>query len=254
MRSSILMTLVLALGLGCAGEPPTETSTADATTAAHASDPGAPEVLTGEVLETMDAAGYTYFRIEAGDGAVWAAANQFDLEVGERVTIPLEMPMTDFHSDSLDRTFDLIYFVSVVGREGGAPIGGTEELGLPPGHPNLAAFDFEEPTAEDSAPVAVEGALPIAEVWARRAELAGTQVTVAGRIVKYNGGILGTNWLHLQDGSGVVEDGTNDLTVTTATACAVGDIVTATGTLAIDRDFGAGYTYTVILEDAAVVK
>jgi len=77
-------------------------------------------------------------------------------------------------------------------------------------------------------------------------------VTVRGRVVKYNGGILGRNWLHLQDGSGELAKGTNDLTVTTTGAAAIGDVVTATGTGAVDRDFGAGYTYTVMVEDAAL--
>jgi hypothetical protein len=211
-------------------------------------------VLSGVVTETMNAAGYTYFELDTGAERVWAAANQFDLAVGEQVTIPLEMPMQNFHSDTLDRTFELIYFVSVVGREGGADAAAADGgLGLPPGHPRLAGVDLEagEPAAAVERPA---GALPIADVWAQRSELAGTTVTVSGRVVKYNGGILGTNWFHLQDGSGTLEDGTNDLTVTSTTPCAVGDVVTATGTLAIDRDFGAGYTYTVILEDAVVVK
>jgi hypothetical protein len=71
-------------------------------------------------------------------------------------------------------------------------------------------------------------------------------------VVKYNAAILGKNWFHLQDGSGKTADGTNDLTITTEAAVAVGDIVTVTGTVAIDRDFGAGYTYALMLEDATV--
>jgi hypothetical protein len=78
-------------------------------------------------------------------------------------------------------------------------------------------------------------------------------VTVRGKIVKFNGGILGTNWLHIQDGSGSAKDGSNDLTVTSDGGAAVGDVITATGTIAIDKDFGAGYAYAVILEKATVV-
>ncbi len=42
--------------------------------------------------------------------------------------------------------------------------------------------------------------------------------------------------------------------MTTTADLAVGDVVTATGTVAVDKDFGAGYTYTVMIEDADVVK
>jgi hypothetical protein len=71
--------------------------------------------------------------------------------------------------------------------------------------------------------------------------------------VKFNGGILDRNWLHIQDGSGLAKDGSNDLTITTAASAKVGDIITATGTIATDKDFGAGYAYKVIVEGATVV-
>jgi hypothetical protein len=74
---------------------------------------------------------------------------------------------------------------------------------------------------------------------------------VRARVVKFNAQILGKNWLHVRDGSGA--EGTNDLTVTTAATAKVGDLVLVTGTLATDRDFGSGYKYPLIVEDAKVV-
>jgi len=65
-------------------------------------------------------------------------------------------------------------------------------------------------------------------------------------------GILDRNWLHIQDGTGKIDDGSHDLTVTTAGTAKVGDIVTVTRRLAIDKDFGAGYAYKVIVEDATI--
>jgi hypothetical protein len=70
--------------------------------------------------------------------------------------------------------------------------------------------------------------------------------------VKFNGGILGRNWLHLQDGTGDATQGTHDLTVTTDATAAVGAVVTVTGTLVVDQDFGAGYIYPILLENATV--
>ena len=96
------------------------------------------------------------------------------------------------------------------------------------------------------------GVLSIAETWAKRDALSGKSVTVRGTVVKVNNGILGFNWLHVQDGSGKASDGTNDLTVTTDAVVKVGDIVTATGTLTLKKDFGAGYAYEAILEKATI--
>lgn len=92
----------------------------------------------------------------------------------------------------------------------------------------------------------------VADVWANRKALAGKTVTVKGKVVKFNGGILGRNWLHLQDGTGRAEDRTNDLTATTSDEAKVGDLVTVTGVVGVDRDFTAGYAYPVILENARI--
>ena len=44
----------------------------------------------------------------------------------------------------------------------------------------------------------------------------------------------------------------SDLTFTTKDVVQVGDTVTFEGTLAIDREFGAGYVYPLIVEDAVI--
>jgi len=257
---SIVATLIFGAAVGCSGQPAAEEKAAVADTetmASHAASPSGPEMVTGTVLETMDSGGYTYVRVDNGSEEIWAAAGQFAVAVGDRVVFPLETPMHDFHSSTLDRDFPLIYFASFIAPEGEAPAMGGEQaaMELPPGHPPLdavktnpeaavAAGDFTRPA----------GATAIADVWADRASLAGKPVTVSGRVVKYNAAILGRNWFHIQDGSGELAAGTNDLTVTTSTDLAVGDVVTVTGKVAVDQDFGAGYTYSVMIEDADVVK
>lgn len=75
---------------------------------------------TGTVVETMDAANYTYLRVKTSSGEIWAATGQFKIAVGERVSVPLEMPMEKFHSNTLNRTFPTIYFASHVERLGAA--------------------------------------------------------------------------------------------------------------------------------------
>jgi predicted small lipoprotein YifL len=96
-----------------------------------------------------------------------------------------------------------------------------------------------------------EGGKTVAEVFAEKGSLAGKPVTVRGKVVKVNRGIMGKNWLHVRDGSGA--EGTNDLTVTTAGELpALGATVVVTGPVTLDKDFGMGYQYAVILEDAEV--
>jgi hypothetical protein len=68
--------------------------------------------------------------------------------------------------------------------------------------------------------------------------------------MKYNPEVMGKNWLHIQDGSG--NTGNNDLTVTTSSRAKIGDMVLVTGKLSADRDFGGGYQYSLIIEDAKV--
>jgi len=96
-----------------------------------------------------------------------------------------------------------------------------------------------------------EGGKTVAELFAEKEQLAGQPVVVRGKVVKTNAMVMDTNWLHIRDGSG--EEGTNDLTVTTkAELPKVGDTVVVSGVVSVDKDFGMGYVYPVILENAEV--
>jgi hypothetical protein len=95
-----------------------------------------------------------------------------------------------------------------------------------------------------------EGGKSVAELYAEKDSLSGKKVTVRGKVVKFSASIMGKNWIHLQDGTGGKD--TNDLTVTTSATAAVDDTVVVTGVIAADKDFGYGYKYDVILEDATV--
>jgi len=99
-----------------------------------------------------------------------------------------------------------------------------------------------------------EGGQTVEELFTKKAELGGKKVSVHGKVVKYNAGIMGSNWIHLQDGTGSSSEGTNDITITTQAEANVGDVVLVSGMLTLDKDFGAGYKYDVIIEDAAVTK
>ena len=72
--------------------------------------------FTGKVLETMNAGGYTYVHVDNGTEKIWAAAPQFEAKVGEKVTVPEGMPMKDYESKTLNRKFDVVFFVGAIGK------------------------------------------------------------------------------------------------------------------------------------------
>jgi hypothetical protein len=199
----------------------------------------------GLVLESMNAGGYTYVRVKSAEGEVWAAGPLVAVDVGDRVRLVRGVPMKDFHSDSLDRTFESIRFVTaieVVARSGG---GSAEEI-VADVHGKGASHE-----AGNVEPVArAEGGFTIEEIFARSSELDGAQVSVRGRVVKFSAKILGRNWIHIQDGTG--GDGTDDLTVTSSSVVEPGQVVLVRGTVAVDRDFGMGYHYELLIEEATV--
>ena len=136
-------------------------------------------------------------------------------------------------------------------REGS---GGTPAASAPEMAPSHASATAPAERAPAGVPAQAGPVTSIADIWTNRTGLAGKTVTVHGKVVKFNGGILGRNWLHVQDGTGKAEDKTNDLTITTTDEAEIGDEVTVAGTVGVDRDFTAGYAYPVMLENARIFK
>lgn len=208
--------------------------------------PAGGDALNGQVLEHITASPYSYVRIRTSKGDVWAAVNEAQVEKGSQVTVSSAILMKNFESRSLKRTFDEIYFGTlatgdaVSARAGADPHAGTASTAAP--------FDVNVEKATGS------NARTVAETWAQAATVDGKTVTIRGKVVKYNEGVMGKNWIHLQDGTGDAAEGTNDLTVTSLDVASIGETVTITGTVRTNKDFGSGYLYRVIIEDAKVVK
>ena len=228
------------------------------TAASHDATPGqtssrtwtAPQRLTGTVIETVNAAGYTYVHFDSGKEKIWAAAPEFVAEVGETVTVFAPMPMRAYHSRTLDRTFELVYFASRVEVEG-AERGLEEARSGKPSRMRAGRGAAAEAAELDLSGIEkAAGGKTVEELYAGKADLAGQEVLVRGRVVKFLSGIMGKNWLHLRDGTGA--PGSDDLTVTTDAMVETGDKVLVRGKVAADRDFGFGYEYELIIEDAEV--
>jgi hypothetical protein len=212
-----------------------------------AEDPSQNAPLTGTVLEQLAAPPYIYVRVKTAKGEIWAAVPETKVEKGAQVTVYSPMLMSNFESKSLNRTFPEVYFgtleptAAAAGAAGADPHAGAAQP--------VAAVDVGNIPRATGA-----NAHTVAEVWEQKASLEGKTVTIRGKVVKHNDGVMGKNWIHLQDGSGDADKGTNDITVTSADFATTGETVTITGTVRLNKDFGYGYTYPVIVEDAKVLK
>lgn len=254
VRYFVLILLLAAL-TGCqSGGTQESTSAASRSVAGNKSDAApAGDSFTGAVTETMNAGGYTYVLVDTGEEQVWAAGPQQTMEIGTRVVISKAMPMQGFRSETLERTFDVLYFV------GGFEPEGDHEHPASEANPH-GSTGMGDHGASGSVSAGAGGGVDLADIKAadqtvaviyeQQAQLAGETVRVRGKVVKALSGIMGANWLHIQDGSG--DAGTNDLTVTTAEVVPVGSTVVVEGVLGVDRDFGSGYKYDVIIENAKV--
>ena len=213
--------------------------------AARAMPPALAPALKGAFLEVRDVESYTYLRLKTKDGEAWAAVPTAAVKKGAQVAIGNAMVMQDFESKSLKRKFDRIVF-GTLGEAAARPA-------AMPASPHGAAPAPAAPVAKVAKAPGAEGRT-VAEVVGGKAALKDKPVAVRAQVVKVTSGILGKNWLHVQDGSGSAAQGTHDLIVTTKDTAAVGDVVLARGTVRTDVNVGAGYAYAVLVEDAAVKK
>jgi hypothetical protein len=216
---------------------------------APAAAPAAPAVaVTGKVLEVKNVESYTYLRLNTHNGELWAAVMKAPVKKGSTVTVENGVIMNNFESKALKKTFPAILFGSLGGTAAVAQGG----HGMGSAYPLLPGKKME--TINDTPVTKADGAnaRTVAEINMQRAELKDKPVLLRGKVVKYNPGIMGKNWIHLRDGSGSAADETNDILVTSDAGTRVGDIVTVKGTVRTDKDFGSGYSYKVLIEEATL--
>ena len=201
--------------------------------------------LSGKVVETMDSGGYTYVLLEKDGVRTWAAMPETKVAVGDEVTLQPGAEMVNFHSNTLNRTFARIIFCGgIVGAKAGAG-----SIGPHGPAPRAAVGDVHVEKA--SGP----NAYTVSELHEKAEKLDKKTVVVRGKVVKVLPNIMNKTWIHIQDGTGDPGRKTNDIVVTTTKGTpSVGDVVNVTGTLYKDKDFGAGYKYHAIIEEATVEK
>lgn len=198
----------------------------------------------GVIAEVIQTSNYTYLELEEDGAKYWIAIPKSDLKSGQTVYYNSGLPMTNFESKELNRTFDKVLFVQVISDKA------TGESEMAP--MERAKINKSGGTKKNVEITPLEGGLTLEEVYRDSEQLNGKEILVKGIVTKYNPAIMNKNWLHIQDGT--EGEGAYDLTITTNDETKVGEVVIFKGTLNLNRDFGAGYTYDVILEDAVLQR
>ena len=200
--------------------------------------------IRGKVMDIVDVTGYTYVEVDTGEKKVWAAGPVTSLAIGDMIAFSTEMPMTNFHSKAMERDFPIIYFVGRFITDAETPANKAAAIAAP--HAQINQQQMAEPADGINK---VEGGNTIAEIYAQKDNLNGKTIRVRGQVTKFTAEIMGKNWLHIRDSSTP-----DDLTVTTDGTAAINDIVIIEGKLELDKDYGYGYKYPIILEDAKLTQ
>ena len=208
--------------------------------------------IAGKVLEILNSGGYTYLLLDVDGFKDWVAIPEMVVAVGEEVELIQGTQMGQFSSKALNRTFEKIIFSA-------GPTEKYNERRKINAHKG-ADMSAPAPGKKKAESKIIEGlkvekatglnAYNLEELFAKKDALHDKKVAVRGQVVKVSTGIMNRNWVHIKDGTGA--NGENKLVITTKDEPNLGDIVTAVGVFHKNVDFGGGYNYAVIMEDAAV--
>jgi len=214
------------------------------------------KVFYGKVLEIKPAMGYKYLKIDENGTTVWVAIANAPVNVGDKVGYDKKTVMKNFKSKTLNQEFKEIFFASDVylPQKATGPKSMKDLLGLgstaKDPHAGMGIGMSPQPVDEKPAkPFVKKDAYTVEEVHMWRKNLKGQTITLEGTVFKVSKGIMKRDWVHLGDGTGNEKKLTDDLVFTAPTSTIkAGDKVLAKGTVAVDKDFGYGYFYPVIIE------
>ena len=195
------------------------------------------------VQEAMNAAGYTYMLVSEGRKEQWIAVAEMDVDIGTTYYFQGGLQMSDFRSRELDTIFKSILFVDHISLE---PPVQSEDMSLSMAH--SASIPVEK---LDLSVEAAPNGITIAELLSEMKSYKGKTVRIRGQVTKFNADIMDKNWIHIQDGT--EHEGRYDLAITSSSTVTTGDILTFEGKITLDKDFGFGYFYEVLMEEAIII-
>ncbi len=199
------------------------------------------EVIVKEILNTEK---YSYLLVEEKGNEFWVAISKRDVKAGGIYQYKGGLLKKNFFSREFNRVFETVFLVSTIWEKADRSGSGSSTDQT---HANIQSSQ-SLPDLEVGKITPVAGAISLAELFANKASFNGKLVKITGKCVKINPMIMGRNWVHIQDGSGQELD----LTVTTSQVVRLGDVVSAEGTIILDKDFGAGYRYDILMEEATI--
>jgi hypothetical protein len=199
--------------------------------------PGTHAATIKEVLQTTK---YTYFKVDENDIELWIAVTKREGKEGDVIYYSNPLEMNNFVSKELGRTFPTVYFVADVSDK---PITSQQAE-----RQEMPAGKKEAPVKLDIKINSIKDGITISELYGHNTNYAAKTVKIRGKVTRYNRMVMGKNWVHIQDGTDF--SGNFDLAITTMDSVAIGNTVTFTGIINLNKDFGAGYFYPVIMEDA----
>jgi hypothetical protein len=196
------------------------------------------------VTEVLPAERYVYLKVSESGKEFWIASRKSNINKGERYFYKGGLLKTNFESKEFNRVFDSIYLVSNLVPEDHSKhaVDQTTPQSKPAAREDI-------PTHTDKV-VTHKGSITIAELVKNPKKYEGHTIQISGTCVKINPNIMDRNWIHLQDGS----MDSYDLVITSATFVPEGSAVTMKGVVGLNRDFGAGYTYDIILEEGLLIQ
>lgn len=195
------------------------------------------EVKVEEVLNTEK---YSYLKVVEKGEEYWIAISKTEVEVGDIYFYRGGLMKKNFFSREFNRVFETVYLVSNFWKKNSETKMKEMAKSIPSGH-SLPDLKLEKIKP-------AEGAISLQELFSNKPMYDDTTVKITGKIVKVNPKIMNRNWVHIQDGSG---EGL-DLTITTQEEVPLGAVVSLEGNIALEKDFGAGYRYEIIMEDAVL--
>lgn len=196
-----------------------------------------------EVIEVIQGGNYTYLRVKENIAERWVAVSKQEINAGDVFYYEGALQMNNFTSKELNRTFDEIYFVSQISK---TPTVRKTMGGGMPAH----SGKIQTPKLSSITLVKTPSEITLAGIFEKRDEFVAKEFEIRGVVVKVNKQVMGKNWIHIQDGTEF--NGKFDLTITTQDLPAAGDEVTFKGKLSVNKDFGSGYSYDIIMENAVL--
>ena len=215
------------------------------------------QIFYGKILEIKPAMGYKYLRVNEEGKEVWIAIAKAPVTVGDKIGYDKATAMPNFKSKTLNQTFKEIFFVSdlYLPNKVQKPKSMKEMLDLSPKKqdPHANMEKWMSPTEKNDLTKAFvqKDTYTVEEIHMWRESLEGQNIAIEASVSKVSHEIMELDWVHLNDGTGNEEKLTNDLVLTAKnTTIKAGDKVLAKGTVVVNKDFGFGYFYKVIIQDA----